>query len=106
MTFKKFKKIAVELGWNVSVYENDINLQQYTSFGQDFFFTIQKDKELISQVYSFYESYDPCEEALLWTGSDGHGKNGAPHELKDIIKDMEECEQMVKELYEKLIENC
>lgn len=106
MTFKKFKKIAEELGWNVSVYENDINLQQYTSFGQDFFFTIQKDKELIPQVYDFYENYDPCEEALLWTGSDGHGKNGAPHELKDIIKDMEECEQMVKDLYEKLIENC
>lgn len=106
MTFKKFKKIAKELGWNVSVYENDINLQQYTSFGQDFFFTIQKDKELIPQVYDFYENYDPCEEALLWTGSDGHGKNGAPHELKDIIKDMEECEQMVKDLYEKLIENC
>ena len=106
MTFKKFKKIAEDLGWNVSVYENDINLQQYTSFGQDFFFTIQKDKELIPQVYDFYENYDPCKEALLWTDSDGHGKNGAPHELKDIIKDMEECEQMVKELYEKLIENC
>ena len=106
MTFKKFKKIAEDMGWNVSVYENDITLQQYTSFGQDFFFTIQKDKELISQVYSYYESYDPSEEALLWTGSDGHGKNGAPYELKDIIKDMEECEQMVKELYEKLIENC
>lgn len=106
MTFKNFKKIAKEQGWNVSVYENEITLQQYTNYGQDFFFTIDKDKEFISQIYEYYESYDPSAEALLWVDEYGHGKNGAPYELKDVIKDMEECEQMVKELYEKLIDNC
>ena len=34
MTFKKFKKIAVELGWNVSVYENDIDLDFLAGQGE------------------------------------------------------------------------
>ena len=36
---------------------------------------------------------------MLWTDSSGHGKNGAPYRLKDIITDMEEVESRLEELY-------
>lgn len=35
-------------------------------------------------------------------GNDGHGKNGAPYHIKDIVTDMEEAEKMIETLYETL----
>ena len=43
---------------------------------------------------------DVDEEAYIWIGSDGHGKNGAPYHIADIVKDMEEAEVMMADLYE------
>ena len=51
---------------------------------------------LIEEVDNYYEGYDPDEEAMLWVGPDGYGKNGAPYRLTDVVKDMEQCEQMIK----------
>lgn len=81
---------------------------QYTDFGQDFFFeATMKDYDiytLIGEVEDYYEGYDPDEEAMLWVGPDGHGKNGAPYRLTDVVKDMEQCEQMIKNLSDALSE--
>ena len=41
-------------------------------------------------------------EAYLWIGTDGHGKNGAPYRIKDIVSDMEQAEAMIEKLYETL----
>lgn len=38
----------------------------------------------------------------LWIGTDGHGKNGAPYHIKDIVSDMEAAEAMIDTLYETL----
>lgn len=35
-------------------------------------------------------------------GTDGHGKNGAPYHIKDIVSDMEAAEAMIDTLYETL----
>jgi hypothetical protein len=52
----------------------------------------------------FHDDYDPDEEALLWLGPDGHGMNGAPYRMTDVVKDMEQCETFIGELLELLIE--
>ena len=39
---------------------------------------------LIKSVREYYENYDPDEEAYLWIGDDGHGKNGAPYRISDM----------------------
>ena len=44
----------------------------------------------------------PDYEAYLWIGTDGHGKNGAPYHIKDIVSDMEAAEAMINTLYETL----
>jgi len=45
---------------------------------------------------------DPDYETDLGIGKDGHGKNGAPYHIKDIVTDMEEAEKMIETLYETL----
>ena len=54
------------------------------------------------QVKTYYEDFDPDYEAYLWIGTDGHGKNGAPYRIKDIVSDMEQAEAMIEKLYETL----
>lgn len=108
---KKIIEIAEKLGWKVDVHENDINFSIYSPKGQDFNVNIDYDNELKGddlrvdvreKLYEFYESYDPYEEASFWIGCDGHGKNGAPYHLKDLINDMEWCEEAILKLYSEI----
>lgn len=106
--------IAEDKGWTVNTETKDaiveFEFSQSTDFGQDFSFSASMNDgdiySLIESVNDYYEGYDPDEEALLWVGPDGHGRNGAPYRLSDIIKDMEQAESMVNELLETLIEVC
>lgn len=78
--------IAEDKGWSVYTEPKDalveFEFSQSTDFGQDFSFSASMNDgdiySLIKDVNDYYEGYDPDEEALLWVGSDGHGKNGAP----------------------------
>jgi hypothetical protein len=103
MTEKKFIQIAERLGWSVTKDRYDIELQFYTDYGQDFSFSVNRNEDYVKQVYDYYNSFDPDEEALLWVDDSGHGKNGAPYRLKDIITDMEEVEKELEKLYDALI---
>lgn len=103
MNTKKFIKIANDLGWSVTTDDYDIELQFYTDYGQDFSFSVNRTEDYVKQVYEYYDSFDPSAEALLWCDDFGHGKNGAPYLLKDIIADMEEVEQKLEQLYDALL---
>lgn len=94
---------AEELDWKVTYDGEGLELEKYSSFGQDFICNIEgvDGGVLFRNLESYIESYDPCEEAVKWVGEDGHGKNGAPDDLRDIISDMEECQDMMKELLKK-----
>lgn len=104
-------EIAESQGFSVN-YETtgstvEFTFSQYTDFGQDFSFEATMKEyniyTLIEEVNDYYEGYDPDEQAMLWVGPDGHGKNGAPYRLTDVVKDMEQCEQMVNNLLDALI---
>ena len=95
-------QIAEDNDWIVYNHEKNFNninlfLNKYSSAGQDFGFYIQCKtgdvKEFIAAVEDYYDGYNPYEEAILWIGPDGHGKNGAPEDLKELIADMEECKE-------------
>ncbi len=77
---------------------------QYTKAVQDFNFSAEMryadPDTLIKSVREYYENYDPDEEAYLWIGDDGHGKNGAPYRISDIVADMEDAESIVGTLLE------
>ena len=49
---------------------------------------------------SYYNDFDVSYEAYLWLDNTGHGTNGAPHDMKAVYEDMEECEGFIYELYQ------
>ena len=105
MTRKQIEKAAEEAGWNVSIGKRedggyDIAFQMYTDFGQDVNeeFYVKTLEDIKHEVYERYQNYDPSEEASYWIGPDGHGKNGAPHDMEDILNDMKEVEQSLENL--------
>lgn len=105
MTRKQIEKAAEEAGWNVTIGKREdggyyIAFQMYTDCGQDVneSFYVQKLEDIKSEVYDRYQNFDPSEEAALWIDESGHGKNGAPHDMEDILDDMKEVEKALENL--------
>lgn len=105
---EKITEIGEKKGWKVDFSENtppthvDVYFQRYSPAGNDFSMSIEivdNDPEVFLQnLADYYESFNPDGEALLWCDEDGHGKNGAPRRLKDIIIDFEAIEKEIEEL--------
>ena len=93
--------------YTVTDYDIEYYFGKHSSMGQDFGFYIEKEgtvEEFIDRIYDYYNDYDVSEAAYLWLDDSGHGKNGAPYDMKDIYEDMEECEGFILDLYELLKE--
>lgn len=105
---QRIEEIANDNDWSVSFGEQRdetyAEFESYTDAGQDLIVTIWIDNkdESMSDVsaklrdYAF--NYDPDEEASKWIGENGHGMNGAPYHLSDILADMEDAKQMIYDL--------
>lgn len=107
-TLDAIVEVAEETGWTVNIKEQssgniELTFYQYSPAGQDFSFYITLDKDdnihdCAHAVHEYYEAYEPEAEAMLWLDSDGHGKNGAPYHMRDLLEDMEACETMLEDL--------
>lgn len=107
-TLDEIIKVAEDNGWRVDTNEQsngdiELTFYQYSPAGQDFSFYITLDKDdnirdCAQAVYEYYEAYEPEAETMLWLDSEGHGKNGAPYHMKDLLEDMEACEKMLEDL--------
>lgn len=107
----KIISIAEKQGWTASAIEKDgadttFNFAKFTPAGQDFSFTADMSDNdpdvLIENIFDYYQNYDPDYEASLWIGKDGHGHNGAPFHIIDIVADMKAAEDMVYQLHNAL----
>lgn len=115
MEIDKLIEVAENDGWYTDVslpnkYNSCINIEfeKHTVFGNyDFVFsvTIEGDDigELVAEIDKYYKDFDPEEEASMWI-VDGHGANGAPYSLKDIIKSMTEAKRMLLMLLFQMIQ--
>ena len=83
---------------NIVVFE----FSKYTPAGQDFSFSATiKDNSLdslVADMDEYYEAFDVDSEAYLWLDDNGHGKNGAPYRMKDVLEDMEVAEKYIESL--------
>ena len=43
----------------------------------------------IENIRSYAKDFDMSYETYLWLDSNGHGKNNAPYDMKDVYEDME-----------------
>ena len=105
-----FLKIAEELDWSYNVDDTPnergevcVELEKYSPQDQDFIATIWFENgnksDFMDKLYQYYSDFDPDEEASKWIGEDGHGANGAPYKLSDILQDMEDCKDMLLDLW-------
>lgn len=102
--FNKLINIAEKLDWSISIDGRDITLQKYSPAGQDFNVELkaQNMQEAVMELKSRCDNFDCSEEAYLWLDNTGHGRNGAPYDMKDVYEDMEACFEMMEELYDEL----
>lgn len=115
MTRKQIEKAAEATGWNVTIGKRDkkygggytIEFQMYTDFGQDVneTFYVKNLEDIKHEVYERYQNFDPSEEASIWLDDTGHGKNGAPHDMEDVLNDMKEVEGALENLSDALYGN-
>ena len=93
---KEVVQCAETNGWHVDAEKHqDKNIvifefSQFTPAGES----------LITDMEEYYEGFDADAEAYLWLDGNGHGKNGAPYHMKDVLADMEAAEGMVCKLLE------
>ena len=106
---ERIERVANENEWKMTYskcYSHsrdlDIEFEKYTSAGQDFFvcatLKANNPSTVLEDLRDRYNGFDPDEEAMLWTGPDGHGVKGAPYHLKDIVDDMIEAGEMLGDL--------
>ena len=98
----KITKTVEKLDWSISIDDKDFDFKKYSPAGQDFIVSISADnlEELSEKLREKFNNFDCSEEAYLWLDDSGHGKNGAPYDMKDLYEDMESCEEMLRELAE------
>lgn len=104
----KITECAESNDWNVSIdteQEKGITVfefSKYTPAGQGFSFSVtMKDNALdsiVANIEEYYEGFDVDSETYLWLDDSGHGKNGAPYRMKDVLADMEAAERYIESL--------
>ena len=103
-------KVIEAEGWSVYPSIQDgkhiVEISVFSPAGEDFCTTIcygdGSTQEFVEELGKYIDGYDVEEETYLWLGPDGHGKNGAPYHIKDILEDKEWCLSEMETLYEKL----
>lgn len=102
---EQIEKVIENIDWNVyidDIYDN-AEFSTYTPAGQDFNFCVkvyESDtlEDVADRIKEYANDFDVDYETYLWIGDDGHGKNGAPYHIKDIVNDMEKALGKVEEL--------
>ena len=116
--FEKIYEIAEREGWKVDCYYVDnktkvcFSFEKYSLAGRDFYFEVFVRNEVYEDlvleylkhaVYEYWECFDVCYETYIWLDETGHGKNGAPHDMKDLYEDTQACADMIHDLWLALI---
>ena len=90
--------------WAMTEDERYYTFEIFSPAGQDFVFDIDKNEvinleTLSSEIYDYYNCFDVDEATYLWLDETGHGKNGAPYNMEDVLEDMKWCENKIYELF-------
>ena len=113
--FGKIYEIAEREGWQVDSYYVDeketmvnFSFEKYSPAGQDFYFEVsvpnKEDEDTFYEnvaeaIDKYWEGFDVCYETYIWLDDTGHGKNGAPYDMKELYEDMQACEDMIHDLW-------
>ena len=101
--FKKLEQHNPEI--NIFIDGTDIEISAYSPGGGDFnaAFNAQTLEALREDMAHYIDGYDIDAEAALWIGEDGHGKNGAPYHIADIVTDQTWWRDLLSDLHDFLL---
>lgn len=103
---KKCFDAAMELGWKIEHEDGNVfDFGKYSPAGQDFHISIDTENDVEcfkNNLHEYCNGFDVSQETYLWLDSSGHGRNGAPYDMKDLYEDMEACLEMVEKLADKI----
>lgn len=77
------------------------SLRTFSPFGQDCYAEIDSENDaemFINNLRNYADNFDVSYEAYLWLDETGHGKNGAPYDMRDVYEDMEWWKNAMTEL--------
>ena len=113
--FEKIYEIAEREGWKVDYEYTDeketeicFSFNKYSPAGRDFYFEVfvpnDEDEDAFCYnvrhaIYKYWEGFDVCYETYIWLDETGHGRNGAPYDMKDLYEDMQACSDMIHDLW-------
>ena len=113
--FEKIYEIAEREGWTVDycyVGEKETEImfsfQKYSPAGRDFYFEVSVPNEegedtfyenITEAIDKYWEGFDVCYETYIWLDETGHGRNGAPYDMKDLYEDTQACADMIHDLW-------
>ena len=112
LTLEQIENVCDRQGWSLYVSDRgdgrkDLEFEKYVG-EQDFIFSLilngDDTEGLIDDMEEYIDNFDVDEEASLWIGEDGHGKNGAPYRISDILEEMQMAKDEMQILYEILKE--
>ncbi|MFR7415891.1 hypothetical protein [Ruminococcus bromii] len=93
------------------ISDGTITLQFYSPEGQDCYYDIELSYFINQELpidwsmlacdgISYCRDYDVSEQTMLWLDEFGHGKNGAPYDMKDVYEDFEWVKNRILTLVE------
>lgn len=106
MVRKIFEK-AVYLGWCIKEDGNYFFLSQKSPAGISVTIELKRTnsmKKFIEIIFDAYRDFDVSSETMNWIDGTGHGINGAPYELENVLNEIKWCKNALCRLWYELEE--
>lgn len=98
---ERYRDICERLGWRVmDDGDGNIELEKYSPAGEDFSFTVSEES-FVENVKEYAAHFDQEEHIEMWVEARRSGTRGVPS-IKELAKDAEDIDAMLKELAEAL----
>ena len=88
-------------GYRTEIDGNTLTFYKTAPNGLDFSFEVNIGDDINDfsrNIHNTFMDYDVSYETYLWLDNTGHGKNGAPYEMEDVLEDMKACEQYINDI--------
>ena len=102
---EEYEELLANNDVEVHEYQNgeneEIELEFYSSAGEDFIFSVSKDN-FVNDVYRYSEEFDPEEHVEMWVEAKRDSSRTDIPNVFTLVKDAEWIQNFLKEIAEKL----
>ncbi len=92
---KSLVKTIENLGWIIHECGDELELEQSSPLGEDFFFSVSKNNAA-REIAEYAANFDEEEHAELWI--DGRGTRGIPSSIRALLDDAADIQEMLNDL--------